>query len=231
MSKIIFLSTYLKKIIEMKVQTKSAANNIVIYNSIDTDFFKSDVDFRDIIEKYKLKRPVFLQIGHLVPKKAPEKFVEGLIKLDKDGIEFSGIIVGSGPLKQKLTKMVLDAGLDKKIHLIGEVEYEKIPAYHACADVLILPSLAEGLPTVVIEAMSSGTAVIATDIAGTPEIIKNKQNGILIKPDDADELYRGIKYILKGNRYRSIRKRGRGTVLKKFSWKENVKKYIEIYND
>ena len=84
-----------------------------------------------------------------------------------------------------------------KIKFMGFLrdEYSTILAYNA-ADVFIAPSLADNLPTTVLESLSCGTPVVGFDVGGIPDMIKNKENGYLANYRDANDIYEGIKFCL-----------------------------------
>ena len=101
-------------------------------------------------------------------------------------------------------------------------------------DIFILPSLREGLPTVVIEAMSYGLPVIATDVGGTSELLINGETGFLIKPSDVDSLIKKLSILIENELQRiTMGKSGRKLVETKFSLKQMTlsieKKYLELY--
>ena len=173
--------------------------------------------------------PIILFIGNLIPSKVPENYVRSLELLNANGINFSAILIGSGPLKPKLKGLIQDLGLDNKLKMLGEISFNIINEYYACADILILPSLAEGLPRVILEAESAETAIIATNIAGIPEALKHNETGILITTNDKNAIYNAIIKCLDKNRYIRMGKKGRLLVQDRFSWENNVKKYMKIY--
>jgi len=229
MKAITFVSDYLRKTFEKHLQTRSINKNLVVHMSVDTGLFLPGVECGAIKRKYSLKSPVFLFMGHLIPRKAPDAFVEALIALSRKDIEYTALLIGKGPLDKKLKKMISSNNLDDRIHLVGEVSFEDVPAYHACSDIFVLPSLAEGLPTVILEAMSAESAVIATSVSGTPEAIRAGYNGLLIQPGDHNGLVQAMEDILKRNLYRKMGKHGRKMATNKFSWKSTVRVFAGLY--
>jgi glycosyltransferase involved in cell wall biosynthesis len=229
MSRITFVSDALRKTFERKVQTKSAHLNLLTINSIDISRYHPNYEFNHIIKKYSLNHPIFLFIGYLVVGKGPDRFIEALAKLKNDGKKFSALIIGSGPLENKLKKMVVNYKLKNHVHMLGDIPNENIPPYHACADIFVLPSLAEGMPQVILEAMASQTAVISTKIAGIPEAMIDNIHGKLIKPDDPEDLYNAMKFLLKNDRYKNMGSKGRKHVRKNHSLEKNIRQFIELY--
>jgi glycosyltransferase involved in cell wall biosynthesis len=130
-----------------------------------------------------------VMVNRLVPWKHVNKAIEALNLIDDVGL----IVVGDGPLKQKLIDTVNNLGLSDRVHFAGScTKIETIGIIKAC-DTLLLNSSYEGLPHVVIEAMMLGVPVIATSVGGTPEIIENDINGKLITSGNLQELQSAVK--------------------------------------
>ncbi|MGQ9469940.1 MAG: glycosyltransferase family 4 protein [Nitrososphaerales archaeon] len=102
----------------------------------------------------------------------------------------------------------------------------------ASSELLILPSLMEGLPTVILEAFASGTAVIASNVGGIPELIEDRVNGFLFKPGDHAELASLIEQVLQDeNLHMVITKKAREKVKKEYDWNLVIDKYLKIYEE
>jgi glycosyltransferase involved in cell wall biosynthesis len=101
-------------------------------------------------------------------------------------------IVGDGPSRAFLERLVRDLGVEGRVRFLGAVdEPTKMRELYA-ADLLVLPSLAEGLPSSIAEAMAVGVPVIATNIAGTSELVEHEKTGLLVQPSDPEALARAI---------------------------------------
>jgi len=148
--------------------------------------------------KMKNKPPVVLFVGRLIESKNVKGLVKSLIELLEDGFVFETIIVGDGPLKQELFQLVRNSGYDRMFEFKGWVRplSDELFSIYRRADILCLPTFAEGLPLVLLEAMANGVAVVATAVSGIPELIKTGENGILIKPNDQAELKAAIISLL-----------------------------------
>jgi len=148
--------------------------------------------------KMKNKPPVVLFVGRLIERKNVKGLVKSLIELLEDGFVFETIIVGDGPLKQELFQLVRNSGYDRMFEFKGWVRplSDELFSIYRRADILCLPTFAEGLPLVLLEAMANGVAVVATAVSGIPELIKTGENGILIKPNDQAELKAAIISLL-----------------------------------
>jgi glycosyltransferase involved in cell wall biosynthesis len=97
-------------------------------------------------------------------------------------------IVGDGPLRPKLKVQAAELELDADIEFLGRLPEAETLTEIARSDVLVLPSFMEGLPIVLMEALALGVPVVATRVAGIPELVENGRNGLLFSPSDWSEL-------------------------------------------
>ena len=127
-------------------------------------------------------------------------------------------------------KQAADNNLESRIQFIGSVKPEQIHYYHSAADILVSSSLSEGRPNVIIEALASGTPVIATAVGGVPELIENDYNGYLLKPKNSDTLLKHIEKLLKNKKtFNKFSKNGPKFIKKNIlSWEGCAEKYIEV---
>ncbi len=118
-----------------------------------------------------------------------------------------------------------------KVLFVGSREPREISQWMNASDIFVLPSLSEGRPNVVAEAMASGLAVVATDVGGTGEFIGNDINGILIKPKDPEEIADKIISLLEDDKKRMyIGKKARKAIVDNgLTWDMSADEYIKIY--
>ena len=100
-------------------------------------------------------------------------------------------IIGDGPERKNLHDLVKKFNLDDRVKLAGSVPHSEIPKWINLSNFLVLPSLNEGMPTVMLEALGCGKPVIATKVGGIPEII-NEKIGVLVDKDNPDSLAQGL---------------------------------------
>jgi len=160
-----------------------------------------------------------LYVGRLTRKKG----VEYLISAMRSVKDVDLLIVGDGPDRRRLEEMA--AGL--RVKFIGMVSPEKVYDYLEQAKILILPSLYEGLPNVILEAMSVGVPVIATRVGGVPDVIKDAETGLLVEPGRVKELAISIKKLIKDDDLRRKMSKNLLKEAEKYSW-ENV---VETFED
>ena len=125
-------------------------------------------------------------LARFAPQKGLSFFIEALYLLKEDGINFQAVIGGDGPLKEELVAKVKTLGLGEIVQFPGYIQ-DPQNFYHSI-DIFVLPSLSEGLPLTILEAMSQKLPVVATQVGGIPEVIKSGENGILVPPQDAVSL-------------------------------------------
>lgn len=116
--------------------------------------------------------------------------------------------------------------IEQYITFIGKVPNEKVPEYMGASDVFVLPSLSESFGIVNLEAMASGLPIIATNVRGLPEIIKNGENGFLVEPKNPEGIAEKVLLLLEDDELgERISNNNRGEV-RKYSW-ENVVETLE----
>jgi glycosyltransferase involved in cell wall biosynthesis len=98
------------------------------------------------------------------------------------------IIVGNGLERCSLERTVNLAGLNDRVIFTGFVPHDQIPSYIMAADVFVLPSLSEGLPNALLEAMAGGLPIVATKVGGIPEVIDEGINGFLVDSRNAEQI-------------------------------------------
>ena len=139
-----------------------------------------------------------LFVGRLIGRKRPHLLLEAIARLTREGADLRCVLVGDGPDRDALEAMTRDLGLVSRVRFtgwLGLLTPAMLAAYDD-ADIFCLPSFAEGLPLVLIEAMGRGTAVVATAVSGTPEIVTHERTGLLIPRDDVDALVGAIRRYL-----------------------------------
>ena len=155
-----------------------------------------------------------------------EKGSETLFKIcNQLNDEVDLIIVGDGPEKQKFK----DIKLKKNIHFIGYQSHEKTISLIRGSDILIQPSLSEGISTTLLEAMACKTCIVTSNVGGNLELIENYKTGILIDPTD-DKLF--IETIYQLVHDESLRKKLSETafdIIEEYDWKNIGKKYLQLY--
>jgi colanic acid/amylovoran biosynthesis glycosyltransferase len=134
------------------------------------------------------ERVEILNVGRLAPVKGQALLIEAIGRLRDDGIDVYCRIAGDGPERAVLERRIADLGLQDSVELTGAVGQDRIRELYEQADIFCLPSFREGLPFVLIEALSMELAVVATRIMGVPELITEDESGVLVTPGRVDQL-------------------------------------------
>lgn len=204
----------------------------VINNGIDLSRFKKNVLVQKVREELGIigDSKVIGTIGRLGYVKGHKYLLlaaEKIVELNK-AVKF--LIVGDGPLRSKLTDKAKSLGLIDHIIFTG---YRKdIPELLSIMDIFVLPSLKEGFPMVLLEAMAAKKPVIATRVGAIPNVIKNNENGILVEPGDVYDLKNKIvKLIEDPHITQEIAHKGYTKIIEDFSSEIMCVKYLNLYKE
>jgi glycosyltransferase involved in cell wall biosynthesis len=173
-------------------------------------------------------RPVIGIVARLAPQKGVEHLVRALAQLDRDGRGATLLVAGDGPLRDRLENEARELGV-VAVFLGYRGDVAEILG---ALDVFVLPSVTEGLPLVVLEAMAAGCPVVATRVGGIPEAVRDGETGWLVPPADPDALARAIHHAL-GDRARAAAyaAAGRERVRRLFTAERMVEKTLAVYRE
>jgi colanic acid/amylovoran biosynthesis glycosyltransferase len=171
-----------------------------------------------------------LCVGRLSPAKGQVLLVQACARLREQGLDFSLTLVGDGPDRQRIEEEIASLQMGSHICLTGSLNQEAVKAHFAKADVFVLPSLAEGIPVVLMEAMSCGVPCVSTPVNGIPELIENDCTGLLATPGDVDSLTRQLaRLILQPQLRQSLARAAHGKVLADFDLIRNVARLSQCF--
>ncbi len=122
--------------------------------------------------------------------------IEATWRLRTEGMEFELTIVGDGPLRPQIEQMVHHFDLDRHVHLVGWQSNASVRELVRDARAMVLPSFAEGLPVVLIEAMALRRPVISTHVAGIPELVEPGVTGWLVPAGSVEKLAVAVRHCL-----------------------------------
>jgi glycosyltransferase involved in cell wall biosynthesis len=173
---------------------------------------------------------VMLFVGRLDPQKAPDVLLKAVQKVIDHDTTVHAILVGEGVLSNELRTLTSSLSLESHVHFVGR--QSNVAGLMKACDMLVLPSLWEGLPNVVLEAMAAGLPVVATAVDGTREVIEHGKTGLLIQPGVVDELANTIRRILENEETARTMARAAQTLVKeRFTWKSCVAAYDKLYSE
>ena len=169
-------------------------------------------------------------IGRLEPVKGPEYFIKAaklvIERFSKVGVRF--LIVGDGSLRDKLESGCRELEISNKVIFTGW--RDDIPEILSVLDILVLPSLNEAVGRILIEAGASGVPVVATKVGGVPEIVKDNETGVLVRPKDTESMAGGIIALLEDKDKRiQMGRASKDWVDDKFSAETMVKNFSNLF--
>lgn len=239
--KLTVLSSYIQKRLVYLAGSEIFKRKIVIIPlGIDTIKYKKDNNILLLKEKYNIKsKNVILFIGRIVEKKGVQYLIKAMPDILKEYPDTELIICGDGPLRTELENLAKNMDLENYISFVGYISDEKIKIeYLSLSDILVVPSIltrnkdTEGLGVVILEGLATGIAVIASDVGGIPDIIKDNYNGFLVKPEYSDDIaQKAVKILSDDALKRKFIENGTGTVQKKYSWSIVINSLKDIYNN
>jgi len=190
-----------------QLKIKPRKDIVLIYNGLDVykmDFFSKEEARLKLFEKIVRQSGKIFQTGKIIGTIAnfyPPKGLEYLIEAaehfkNDDNTVF--VIIGDGGGRAKLENIIQTKNLGKKIFLVGQIPdaHKFLPAF----DIFVLPSVKEGFPWSLIEAMTAKLPVIATSVGAVPEVIENGKNGMIVAPADSAQIVAKIREILSNDR-------------------------------
>ena len=199
-----------------------------ISNGIDCKKFDIRPKTNTLLEKFNIKSTDFVlgMISSLTYEKNHQAALEAIYKIHNPKLKL--IIVGSGKLDNQIRRQVDKLGLSHQVIFTGSLLY--INDVLSVIDVFLLPSLKEGLPMALLEAMASGKAVIASDVGDIKKVIIHNINGLLIKNNDIGNLVESINFfIMNQNKIYEYGYAARRTVHSMFSSKIMAENYCILY--
>jgi glycosyltransferase involved in cell wall biosynthesis len=176
------------------------SNITVIHNYIShTNYQGSDPSRSHVLRQslgIKNGQVALINVGRLDPQKGHRYLIEAVKRIISRGYDIKLFIVGEGRIEKELKEIVCNMGLENRIIFLGQ--RKDIIDLMSAADIFVFPSLNEGLPLALLEAMAMGKVCVASDIPAIREIIRDGENGSLVKKEDAVSLENALLRILKG---------------------------------
>ena len=169
---------------KVKQMTGGKGDTFTYYSGVDTEKFKPSFTVRNEYRRrlgYDKKDFLILFVGRLTKSKGIYELLNAFKLIITKDISVKLLLVGPILEKAKIKNTIKILGIDSNIKYTGGVGHEEIKGYMNAADVFVLPSWMEGLPNVAIEACACELPVIASAVGGIPEIIDDKENGLLIR--------------------------------------------------
>lgn len=195
----------------------------IVRNGVDLKLFNPNYITNKIQKQNKLNKKIILSVGNLVKLKGHDIIIGALPYLT----EFELIIIGHGPEEIELKKISAKYNVKERVKFLGSVPQDKLVYYYCLADMLILASSREGFPNVLLEAIACDTPIIATNVGGVPEIIKDKKIGIILHDRSSDSVVKAVRQVISYKREPGkIR-----DIAEMFSWEKTSEELYRIFKE
>jgi glycosyltransferase involved in cell wall biosynthesis len=172
--------------------------------------------------------PLIGVVARLQPEKGVANFLQAATRVSRIFPEAGFLVVGDGPLREELLSLVERLGISKRVRFLGYRTDSR--ALMGLMDVLVVPSLTEGSPLIVLEAMAAGIPVVASAVGGIPDQLRHGEEGILVPPDDPDALGEALGALLRDPAYaRRLGETGRLRTENEFSHETLVRRIEVVY--
>jgi glycosyltransferase involved in cell wall biosynthesis len=187
------------------------------------------VDLHRFWPRHEMARndsPVIAFIARLIVNKGPDTFLTALLQLRREGVDFKAVFIGDGPLRRKLEQRALPLG--SAVQFLGQ--QPDVAPHLRQSDLLVRPSLTEGLPLGILEAMASRVCVIASDIDGNRDLVTHGQNGVLVPVDDPTRLADAIRELLRNSARRAALARAGCETAQPYGWDAVVARTAAVFS-
>lgn len=217
--------------IARRAQNISPVKNItVIHNGADdTRFFSRERIAVKIELGLQPERRYVLFVGSLQSVKGVDLLLHGFAATKQENTEL--LLAGDGPEREALMVLARQLRIDTRVRFVGYVPHESIPLWMNAADLLIIASRSEGFPTIIPEAMMCGLPVIATDVGGISDAVITGETGVLVPPEDSQQLSAALEMVLGDNQLLARLSAGALNFAKKLTWQTIAASTREYYSE
>lgn len=193
---------------------------VVIHNGVNTEIF---APAKSIPDKKQI-----LWIGKYVPGKGVEYLIKGFQLFSQDHPDYQLVMVGRGPLKDTYIETIQELGIAEKVVFKDFVPNNDLPKYYQESQIFVLPSLEEGVPRTILEAMSCGVPVVCTRLPQLVDIVSG--SGLLVPTKDPQAIADALSQVVSDPTFSlSLGENGRKRVLSDYSWEDTVRKTLDLY--
>jgi colanic acid/amylovoran biosynthesis glycosyltransferase len=169
-------------------------------------------------------------VGRLVHLKGQSLLVEAVAELGRRGVDARLTLVGDGPKRAELERLARRLAVTQRVRFAGAVGQDAIADCYRSADVFCLPSMAEGVPVVLMEAMAMARPVVSTRIMGIPELVEDGRTGLLVTPGRLDELVDALQRLIADPGLRAqLGRAGREKVLREYDVDRSAARLRELF--
>ena len=206
----------------------------VLHNSIDADWIKAvsadDIQACRASLGFKDQERFILAVGRLSHEKSHVDILNALARLRETHPDLNAkfVLLGEGPERARLEQMIAALNLADRVILFGQVR--DVRPFYAAAELFLLPSLSEGSPNALLEAMAASLPIVATAVGGIPEIVAHEKSAWLIAPQNPAQLADAIGRLLTDQTLATaLATNARNTVVNQYSIQARVRALLEVY--
>jgi len=230
-----YISEYTHQKIAKALSPDAAARMRRIVPGVDvTDFSPANAGAGNQLrtELGWLDRPVIVCVSRLMARKGQDELIRALPQVHQTAPNASLIIVGEGPYRKDLERLITKLGLTEYVHLTGKVSQKELPSWYAAGDIFAMPCRTrmggwdvEGLGIVFLEGSATGLPVIVGDSGGAIDAVVDNETGYLVDGNNTSEIAQQIAFLISNP---DVAKRmggaGRNWVTQEWTWDQNFKK-------
>lgn len=197
---------------------------LCIPNGVETNRFKP-------IDRPPNPKVKILFIGRLIPRKGFQRVVEALPEVRTLArVPFEVEVVGTGAHQAALEDLAENLHVTDLIKYVGIVPYDELEKSYQYADIFVLTSLSEGMPSVILEAMGCGLPIIASDVGGNNEIVHEGENGFLITGNDSKQIAQRLTQLVNDVSLRQHMGAQSRTLALQYDWGNIMAQYNKLYS-
>ncbi len=207
---------------------------VTIHNAIDLEPLEVEASMDGLGLKKSLgighEEQVVAIVGRLSPEKGHANFFQAAKKILATSPKTRFIVIGNGPLGEKLKSLSVSLDIGPAVSFLGF--RQDVAALMKMSDVVVVSSLREGLPNVILEALALARPVVATRVGGIPEIIRDGETGLLIPPEEPEQLAEALLRLLRNPQEgEKFGERGRAVVAREFNVETMARRTAEVYRE
>lgn len=194
----------------------------VVPNGVDVDRFRPRHPTEPANDP-----PVIAFVGRLISNKGPQRLLDALLQLQREGLRFKAVYLGDGPMRAELER--------RASTLAGSIDFRghsnDVATELRGVDLLVRPSLTEGMPLTVLEAFATGVPVVASDIPGNRGLIADGENGVLVPVNQTEALAHAIRGLLQSPQDRMrLAAAGRATA-QRYAWGRTADQTLQVFEE
>lgn len=196
----------------------------VVPNGVDSDYWRPELKSEDQ-DTFNI-----LFVGRFHPQKNLHFLIREFVIFRKKNPDARLLLVGDGPERESLKQLALESGIGSDITFAGWAARNELRDFYRSANCLVNPSHYEGMPNVLLEAMACGAPVIASDIPGNNEVVKNGDTGLLFEVNNSAE-FQSVLALIKdgGNNVRDMVQSARTSMTNEYDWKSVSQQYLDCF--